>query len=65
LGRPSSKAVITAWSDGAFAKSRHAAETEIDLDAARNKMFNTTVAVHFQPRSRTSFACNNHWHAQV
>src|SRR6266404_1048673 len=28
-------------------------------------MFKTTVVVHFQPRSRTSFACNNHWSAQL
>ena len=44
---------------GALAKSRQAAETEIDRAAARSKMFSTTAAVHFQPWSCTSFACNN------
>ena len=49
LGKPSSKAVITVWSDGALAKSRQAALTEMQRAAARSVMLSTIAAVHFQP----------------
>jgi hypothetical protein len=56
FGKPSSKAVMTAWSEGAFTKSRHAAATEIERAAARSTIHNTVEAVHSQPRSLISRA---------
>ncbi|MGH6684433.1 MAG: hypothetical protein ACRECA_11050 [Pseudolabrys sp.] len=43
------KAVITAWSEGAWAMSRHAADIEMHRAAARNTTFRTTVAVQSHP----------------
>ena len=47
--RPSFRASITAELHGPFAKSRQAAEIEIERAEARRTIFSTTAAVHNQP----------------
>ena len=51
LGKPSTKALSTACSDGPLAKSRQAANSEQVRAAARNTMLQTTSLVHSQPWS--------------